>query len=124
VERKRNVVGKANTKGLRMVFLVETMDAVVSDSHMVRLVEKTVDVKRRNVGRNGNVKKKVNVGADRMERMAFGGRNGEFVAVEVMVALEGESKEDLEGEKKDEAVKEMVYAVGLRGGECDQEEEG
>src|ERR1700694_4080432 len=62
-------------------------------------------------------KRKGNVGVDTTEGMACGERYNEFVAVEMMMALEGENKEDesidLEGEKNDERVEEMVYADGL-----------
>ena len=77
------------------------------------------------------MKRKGNVGA-------CGERYNEFVAVEMMVALEGENKEDesmdlegennengtidLEGEKKDERVEEMVYADGLGSSDSDGEE--
>ena len=95
-------------------------------------------------------KRKGNVGVDTMEGMACGERYNEFVAVEMMVALEGENKEDesmdlegenkedesmdlegenkedesidLEGEKKDERVEEMVYADGLGSSDSDGEE--
>ena len=82
--------------------------------------------------------RKGNVGVDTMEGMACGERYNEFVAVEMMVALEGENKEDesmdlegenkedesidLEGEKKDERVEEMVYADGLGSSDSDGEE--
>ena len=74
-----------------------------------------------------------------MEGMACGERYNEFVAVEMMVALEGENKEDesmdlegekkdervdLEGGKKDERVEEMVYADGLGSSDSDGEKEG
>ena len=75
------------------------------------------------------MKRKGNVGA-------CGERYNEFVAVEMMVALEGENKEDesmnLEGEnledesmdlegEKDERVEEMVYADGLGSSDSDGE---
>ena len=94
-------------------------------------------------------KRKGNVGVDTMEGMACGERYNEFVALEMMVALEGENKEDesmnlegennedesmdlegennengtidLEGEKKDERVEEMVYADRLGSSDSDGE---
>src|SRR6202140_2862071 len=96
-------------------------------------------------------KRKGNVGVDTTEGMACGERYNEFVAVEMMVALEGENKEDesmnlegekkdesmdlegennedgsidLEGEKKDERVEEMVYADRLGSSDSDGEKEG
>ena len=67
------------------------------------------------------MKRKGNVGA-------CGERYNEFVAVEMMVALEGENKEDesidLEGEKEDKRVEEMVYADGLGSSDSDGEKEG
>lgn len=75
-ERKVNVKRKRKRKGnvedSRIVVLVETMDAVVSNSRVVRLVENTVKVKRRSVKREVNVKRKANMERKRKRNVEKG----------------------------------------------------